>query len=266
MIGYRTLGSDKEIKEEIKSLYQKLVAEGSSCLWNAAGGSGAVDEVKYLGYSEEEIGSIPKQALSGLGCGNPLAFADIAEGQVIVDLGCGTGPDLFLAAHKVGPTGRVIGIDMTERVLRSTREIAKQYGYQNIVLLLGEIGDLPLEDESVDAIISNCAINHTLSKSGSLREAYRVLKEGGKALLSIMAVEGNLNGYEKWCYEMWAGSKADFLQKTEYLDIMKQVGFNHISILKEIPFPKLGLKDNSDGTIKGILVKAEKSLTDRKRD
>ena len=167
-----------EIKRIVKESYGKIADSGCCCSC-ACGGMDKEQIAKSLGYSEHEIRSIPEANL-GLGCGNPTALGEIAESMAVLDLGSGAGIDCFLAAKKVGRKGKVIGVDMTEKMIRKARLNAKKYGFSNVEFRLGDIEALPVEDKSVDVIISNCVINLSPDKQKVFDEAYRVLKKEGK--------------------------------------------------------------------------------------
>jgi len=171
---------DKRIKEIVKGRYSEIAKKGGSCCPTCGPcGYDATEQAKRMGYSEEELGAIPGEAIMGLGCGNPTALAELREGERVLDLGSGAGIDVFLAANKVGPNGHVIGVDMVEEMVEKANRMAKEYGYENVEFRVGEIEDLPVEDGSIDVIISNCVINLSPDKLRAYREAYRVLKPGG---------------------------------------------------------------------------------------
>jgi len=260
------MACEKDIGESIKSIYRELASDTRACCLRYAGGADQVEQARYLGYSEEEIRNIPKEAMMGLGCANPLAFPGIREGQRVLDLGSGAGMDAFLAAHKVGQEGKVIGIDMTEEMVKKAQNIAKRHGYTNIEFKVGAIENLPVEDGSIDFVISNCVINLSSDKERAFREAYRILKPDGKALIADMVAEGKLSDYEVWCYKAWTGCSTDLIQKADYLGIMRKAGFKEITVLNEVPFHKFGLSVHSEGEIKGIQVVAFKQADGKKED
>jgi SAM-dependent methyltransferase len=227
---------NQEVKRKIRNAYSKIATNNStSC--SCFCGCGGVDSQtasqisKSIGYSDEEIGVVPEANL-GLGCGNPTAFSDIKKGDTVVDLGSGAGFDCFLAARKVGKTGKVIGIDMTEEMLSKARGIAKENNYSNVEFRFGDIEKLPIEDNSVDVIISNCVINLAPDKSKVFKEAYRVLKSGGKMYVSDIVLMGKLTKNQLKDENLLTGCVAGALQKSDYLDKMKHAGFK-ITILSE---------------------------------
>jgi Methylase involved in ubiquinone/menaquinone biosynthesis len=187
--------TNPDVKKIVKKKYSKIAKNGGSCCCQC--GCGTLDEKnkkkisKAIGYSEEEINTVPEANL-GLGCGNPTAFSNIKEGYTVLDLGSGAGFDCFLASKKVGKTGKVIGLDMTKEMINKARILAKEYGYTNVEFKLGDIEKMPIEDRSVDVIISNCVINLAPNKQEVFKEAYRVLKSGGKMYVSDIVLLGEL--------------------------------------------------------------------------
>jgi SAM-dependent methyltransferase len=216
------------VKKIVKDAYKKIADTGSSC---GCGCNSARDISKNIGYSDEEL-KIVGAANLGLGCGNPLAFGKIKEGDTVLDLGSGAGIDAILAAKKVGDKGKVIGIDMTEEMIQKAKENAENQGVKNVEFLLGEIENLPLADNSVDTIITNCVINLTPDKAKTFSEAYRVLKPGGKIYLSDIVLLKELSEEQRNNKELISGCVAGALLRDDYLDKIKSAGFK-VNILYE---------------------------------
>ncbi len=250
----------EKIKKFVKERYSKIAKEGTSCC-PACGpcGTDVVKQAKRIGYSEEELKSIPESAAMGLGCGNPTALADLKVGETVLDLGEGAGIDVFLAANKVGPEGFVIGVDMSEEMIKRARKAAKKSGYKNVVFKLGEIENLPIEDNSIDVIISNCVINLSPDKLKAYQEVYRVLKPGGRILISDLVTEGEIPQEVKKSFETWAGCVGGALEKKEYLNIIKKAGFKDVNIVSQNTFHEPGLSNNKlVGKITSVKVAAYK--------
>ena len=168
---------EDKVKQIVKENYSKIASDNSCCC--SCSCSSAEDISKSIGYNEKEINNVPEANL-GLGCGNPTALAKIKQGDIVLDLGSGAGFDVFLAAKKVGKVGKVIGVDFSEEMIKKAQKNAEKYGYKNTEFRLGDIENLPVEDNSVDVIISNCVINLAPNKEKVFEESYRVLKKGGK--------------------------------------------------------------------------------------
>lgn len=222
-----------EKKEVIKKKYQEIAVLGGSCCSGSSccGDSSPVDLSKSLGYSESDVQAVPDANL-GLGCGNPTAFAELKPGNVVLDLGSGGGFDCFLAAQKVGSSGKVIGVDMTPEMVKKAQANARKYGYLNVEFRHGDIEDLPVEDSSVDVIISNCVINLAPDKEKVFREAFRVLKPQGKMFISDMVLLEDLPEELKNDSGLLAGCIAGAVLKEEYLRLLKKAGFS-VEILNE---------------------------------
>lgn len=220
----------KEIKQIVRDRYKKIATDNSNC--GCGCGCKSTEAIsKSIGYSKKEL-KIVGAANLGLGCGNPLAFGKIKEGDVVLDLGSGAGIDAILAAKKVGDKGRVIGVDMTEEMVAKAKENAKKQGVKNVKFLLGEIENLPLKDNSVDTIITNCVINLTPDKNKTFSEAYRVLRPGGKIYLSDIVLLEELTKKQKDDKELISGCVAGALLKEDYLNKIKAAGFK-VRILHE---------------------------------
>lgn len=219
---------EKTVKKIVTDAYTELAKKGASCCCSC---NKAKNISKSIGYSEEEL-KIVGEANLGLGCGNPLAFGKIKEGDVVLDLGSGAGIDSILAAQKVGSKGKVIGVDMTEEMIHKARENAEKYHITNAEFLLGEIENLPLQDNSVDTVITNCVINLTPDKAKTFSEAYRVLKPGGKIYLSDIVLLEELSEEQRNDKDLLSGCVAGALLKEDYLNKIENAGFK-VRILHE---------------------------------
>lgn len=223
---------DEEIKDTVKKEYSRIATEDTGCCPSCGCGS-YIDQAVSIGYNASELESIPEDSIQGLGCGNPTALADIKEGEKVLDLGSGAGIDVFLAAEKVGPTGQVIGLDMTEEMVEKSERLAKDYEYSNVEFRLGEMEELPLEDNSFDLTISNCVINLSTDKSRTFEEIFRVLRPGGRVIISDIVVKGELPEEIKNDKRAWAGCLAGALQKDEYIGHIQDSGFSEVEIISE---------------------------------
>jgi arsenite methyltransferase len=232
----------KEMRTEVREHYARIArggAEGavkSSCCGPAVsycGGSTEASESTRLGYKPEQLSEIPVEADLGLGCGNPTALGELRKGDTVLDLGSGGGIDCFLAAKKVGATGKVIGVDMTPEMIDRARAAAKKSGYGNVEFRLGEIESLPVADRSVDAVISNCVINLSTEKQRVFHEAIRVLKPGGKAMISDIMLTEELPEKLRDSVYLFAGCVAGAVLKDDYLRMMEEAGFKDIRIVRE---------------------------------
>jgi ubiquinone/menaquinone biosynthesis C-methylase UbiE len=226
---------DKEIKKAVKEGYAKIAVKKSSCCApvDDCCGTQASQVSKTVGYTDDELKAIPDEADMGLGCGNPVALASIDEGDTVLDLGSGGGIDCFLAAQRVGENGSVIGIDMTEEMIEKARGNAKRGGYENVEFRLGDIEDLPVDDSSVDVIISNCVINLSPDKESVFREAFRVLRPGGKMFVSDIVLLKELPEAVRTNVGAYVGCLSGAVLKDEYLGLIEKAGFSDIGISKE---------------------------------
>jgi arsenite methyltransferase len=222
-------------KEDVRKIVREgysNIAKQQSCGCGCSGKKQFDEKIaKQIGYSDEEIKAAPDANL-GLGCGNPIALGKIKEGDTVLDLGSGAGFDCFLASKKVGKIGKVIGVDMTKEMVEKARANAKKYHYANVEFKLGEIEELPIEDNSVDVVISNCVINLSPDKVKVFGEAYRVLKKGGRMYVSDIVLLGNLTKEQKSNPYLLVGCVAGALPKKDYLEIVKSAGFS-VKVLAE---------------------------------
>jgi len=216
---------EQKIKKIVKEGYSKIAKSCGCCKCS----SKKISE--SIGYSKEEINNVPEANL-GLGCGNPLALAKIKQGAVVLDLGCGAGFDVFLASKKVGPNGKVIGIDMTKAMLEKAKNNAKKYDYKNIKFILGDIENLPLKNNSIDVITSNCVINLAPNKDKVFQESFRVLKKEGKMFISDIVLLEEISEEKKKDKSLITGCVAGALLKKDYLEKIKKAGFQ-VKILNE---------------------------------
>jgi arsenite methyltransferase len=224
-----------DLKESVREKYAEAArrvsaTEKSSCC-SSKKTCECSDDISSNLYDAGEIGSLPDTAvLASLGCGNPTALAELKPGETVLDLGSGGGIDVLLSARRVGPTGKAYGLDMTDEMLALANENKKKSGLQNVEFLKGEIENVPLPDASVDVIISNCVINLSGDKDKVLREAFRVLKPGGRFAVSDIVVRGEVPTEIRKNVLLWAGCIAGALQDTEYQAKLKAAGFVEIGI------------------------------------
>ncbi len=230
-----------EIKKIVKKGYAKIAKQGSSCCAPSQTCDGstnvALNISRGIGYAAEELGSLPEGANLGLGCGNPVALASLKKGETVLDLGSGAGIDCFLAADRVGKKGKVIGVDMTPEMVEKARENARKSRYGNVEFRLDEIENLPVENSSVDVVISNCVINLSPDKSEVFKEAYRVLKPGGRLMISDVVLLKELPDVIKKSVEAYIGCLSGAIKKGEYLRTIKSAGFQNVKIINETSFP-----------------------------
>ena len=223
------------IKQIVKKHYGEIaIQNGTGCCSNSCGcGDKTTNEqiAKSIGYSDQEIGVVSEANL-GLGCGNPTGMGNIKKGDVVLDLGSGAGFDCFLAAKKAGVSGRIIGVDITQETIDKATENAKKFNYNNVEFRLGDIENLPVENNSIDVIISNCVVNLAPDKSKVFKEAFRVLKKGGKVYISDIVLLENISDEQKDNDELIAGCVGGALLKDDYLKIIKDTGFK-VKILSE---------------------------------
>ncbi len=266
---------DKQLhlKEKIKEQYGKIAIDGNSnsCCVPSSGCCGTseilfspFESSKAVGYDSDKLNLIPESSVLGVGCGNPTRFADIIEGNTVVDLGSGAGIDVFLAANIVKETGKVIGIDMTENMLNKARENAEKHGYTNVEFRQGDIEQrIPVEDNSVDVVISNCVINLTTNKENTFREIYRILKPNkvGKMVISDLVTSKEID-LDSVNTDNWCSCIDGALTKENYIDSIKKAGFTNIEILDEKLYMELdedkGQENQEKRQITSISIKAVK--------
>jgi len=232
---------EKDIKKIVRENYARIALQETGCCGSSCSccgsGSAARKTSLGIGYSDADMGSVPEGANLGLGCGNPVALASLEEGETVLDLGSGAGFDCFLAAGRVGEKGRVIGVDMTPEMLYRARENAQKGGYRNVEFRLGEIENLPAADSSVDAVISNCVINLSPDKERVFREVYRVLKPGGRLMISDIVLLKEMPRGILDSIEMYVSCVAGASMRDDYLRIIKAAGFAAVEVMGETIFP-----------------------------
>jgi SAM-dependent methyltransferase len=259
---------EQNIKKAVREGYAK-VATGSSCcsgqITDCCGNKDVAKEISSnIGYSNEDLEKVPEGSNLGLGCGNPIALASLKSGEVVLDLGSGAGFDCFLAADKVGSKGKVIGIDMTPEMIEKARENAKKAGIGNVEFKLGEIENLPVSDSTIDIIISNCVINLSPDKDKVFNEAFRVLKPGGRIMVSDIVLKRELPQHIKDDISAYVSCISGAILKDDYLSTIKQTGFTNIRVLDEASFPINYIV--SDDTIKIIKNNIDSDLLDDLKD
>ena len=232
---------EETIKKTVREGYAQIAKQNSCCcgqVSSCCGSANLAQEIsKSIGYSDEELEAVPEGANLGLGCGNPVALASLKEGETVLDLGSGAGFDCFLAADKVGQNGSVIGVDMTPEMIERARENASKGNYQNVEFRLGEIENIPAADSSVNVIISNCVINLAPDKNRVFKEAFRVLKPGGRLMVSDIVLLKDLPDFIKSSVQAYIGCISGAIKKDEYIEAIKAAGFHEVSIVDETTFP-----------------------------
>jgi len=223
--------TEEKQRKEVREGYAKIAMNKSSC----CGSSTSYEDSKKMGYSEEDLKTAPEGANMGLGCGNPIALTSLTEGEIVVDLGSGGGFDCFLAAKKVGQKGMVIGVDMTPTMIDNARENARKGRYTNVEFRLGEIENLPVADNTADVVISNCVINLTPDKKRVFQEAFRVLKPGGRLMVSDIVLLKELPETTKKGMSS-TSCVAGAIRKDKYVETINAVGFKNVRIIQEKPY------------------------------
>jgi trans-aconitate methyltransferase len=227
--------SGPDIKDAVKEKYAqaalRVTGGGSACCGPSAASGRGCDPITTNLYDSAQAGQVPEQAmLASLGCGNPTALADLHPGEIVLDLGSGGGIDVLLSAQRVGPTGKAFGLDMTDEMLALANESKRKAGAENVEFLKGEIEHIPLPDGSVDVIISNCVINLSADKDRVLREAFRVLKPGGRLAVSDVVTRGEIAPEIRQSVLLWVGCVAGALADEEYRSKLSAAGFEQIDI------------------------------------
>src|SRR4051812_11714710 len=227
--------SNSDVREIVKEKYGQAALRvktgGSSCCGATAASALSCDPITSNLYDPTQTGALPEEAvLASLGCGNPTALAQLNPGEIVLDLGSGGGIDVLLSAQRVGPTGKAYGLDMTEEMLALANENKRKAGAENIEFLKGEIENIPLPDNSVDVIISNCVINLSADKNRVLREAFRVLKSGGRFAISDVVTRGEISDDIRRSVLLWVGCVAGALDENEYRAKLTAAGFEEITI------------------------------------
>jgi arsenite methyltransferase len=226
--------SDERIRDLVKEKYGqaalRVIGDGASCCGTASA-RGSCDPVTSNLYGQEQTADLPTEAVAAsLGCGNPTALAELSAGETVLDLGSGGGIDVLLSARRVGPGGKAYGLDMTDEMLALARENQRKAGAQNVEFLKGEIENIPLPDNSVDVIISNCVINLSGDKDRVLAEAFRVLRPGGRFVVSDVVVRGEVPAAIRRSVELWIGCVAGALEESEYRAKLSDAGFEQVEV------------------------------------
>lgn len=228
----------QNIKQTIRKNYGKIAleenGEGACCAPGCCSSPSPAQSAADVGYDVKELGSVPQASVLGVGCGAPVKFVDLQKGETVVDLGSGAGIDVFLSANSVGRSGSVIGIDMTEEMLERARRNAKNGGYANVEFRKGDIEErIPVNGSSVDAVISNCVINLTTDKVKTFKEIRRILKSGGRMVISDLVGDKKADSIDP---EMWSSCIDGALARDDYLASIRKAGFKEISVLEERQF------------------------------
>lgn len=253
-------GHQKQIKEKVKERYGKIALAGSSDCCGCAPGQCATspsEAAAAMGYDARELAQVPEGSVLGAGCGAPLNFAGLKEGEVVVDLGSGAGIDVFMSANRVGSAGRAIGVDMTDEMLARARSNAAKNGYgPNVEFRKGDIEErIPVEDGSADAVISNCVINLTTDKVAAFTEVHRILKEGGRMVISDLVADRESKAVDD---DRWCSCIDGALTKEDYLVSIRAAGFQSVDVLEERPYMREEGENSGGRNITSIVVRAVK--------
>lgn len=224
------MSENTNMKKVVKEKYAEIAVKNTSC--GCCGTNEKVVDYTMFQDDYSKIAGYVAEADMGLGCGVPTEHAGIKEGDTVLDLGCGAGNDVFVALTKVGKTGKVIGVDMTQEMIDKAKRNKEKLGFKNVEFKLGEIEQLPIEKEVIDVILSNCVLNLVPDKKSAFSEIYRVLKPGAHFCISDIVLVGNLPDGLRRSAEMYAGCVSGALQKDDYIGIMEEIGFNNIEIKK----------------------------------
>jgi SAM-dependent methyltransferase len=231
---------EKEIKRAVKEGYARIAKQATSYYASrSCGGDADISEEisKRMGYTDEEIQAAPPESNLGLGCGNPVALADLSVGEIVLDMGAGAGFDCFLASTRVGPSGKVIGVDITSEMVEKARANARKCGYSNIDFRQGDLENMPVADNYVDVVISNCVINLIPNKKMAFKEAFRVLLPGGRLAVSDVVLLRELPEFVKRSNEAYIGCLAGAVMKDEYLEFIRSAGFQDVTVAAQSGFP-----------------------------
>lgn len=222
------------IKTAVRDRYAGFVTQNQGCCGPATScGCAPGEQSLGLGYAAQDLQAVPEGANLGLGCGNPVALASLKPGETVLDLGSGAGFDAFLASKRVGPEGRVIGVDMTPQMIERASALAKTHGYANVEFRLGDIEALPVADASIDVIISNCVVNLTTDKAKTFREAFRVLRPGGRLMVSDLVLARPLPEAIRQDMDAYGACVAGALLKADYLQAIAAAGFTDVTVAGE---------------------------------
>ncbi len=248
---------DENVTDAVKDLYASTVkGEGIGSKPHELGFDPII-QLKSVGYSKDELGSVPAGTAMGLGCSNPIPLAELREGEAVLDLGCGGGLDAFLAANIVGANGTVIGLDMTPEMVEKARENGRKGGYRNVDFRVGEFEHIPVDDNSVDVVISNCVMNHCPDKVTAFRDVFRVLRPGGRICIADLVVAGEFCE-EAYRDELWGAWLTTALNREEYLAAIGHSGFRDIMVAAEGLFGMSETDERLAGKIISLQVTARK--------
>src|SRR5918996_2612892 len=265
--------NQQDIKKTIRKTYSKIALQenknnesATSCCaptccsdGNEGGVGSPTKAAAVVGYETSELESVPQASILGVGCGAPVKFADLQKGESVVDLGSGAGIDVFLSANKVSNAGKVIGIDMTDEMLERARRNAKEGGYSNVDFRKGDIEEtIPVDENSVDVVISNCVINLTTDKVKAFKEIHRILRNGGRMVVSDLVSDGKIPPKESIDLEKWVSCIEGTLTKDDYIASTRKAGFRNVTVLEERLYAEGGEAETDGRKIVSMVVKAVK--------